>query len=106
MENKNTKRILIIEDEKILSEMYKFKLNKEGFEVISAIEVDEGIELAKKQIPDLVVLDVLLPKESGINYLIKTREMDDLKSVPVLFFLILTTTRPEMKLLNTEPRII
>ncbi|MFA5729887.1 MAG: response regulator transcription factor [Candidatus Paceibacterota bacterium] len=84
MENKNTKRILIIEDEKILSEMYKFKLNKEGFEVISAIEVDEGIELAKKQIPDLVVLDVLLPKESGINYLIKTREMNDLKSVPVL----------------------
>ena len=84
MTNKNMKRILIIEDEKILSDMYKFKLNKEGFEVISAIEVDEGIELAKKQIPDLVVLDVLLPKESGINYLIKVKEIDSLKSIPVL----------------------
>lgn len=78
------KKILIVEDEKILSEMYKFKLGKEGFEVTLAMEVDEAIALAKKQKPDLVVLDVLLPKESGINYLIKTREMDDLKTVPVL----------------------
>lgn len=78
------KRILIVEDEKILSDMYKFKLTKEGFEVVSAIEVDEAIALAKKQLPDLVVLDILLPKESGINYLIKTRVMDDLKEVPVL----------------------
>jgi len=78
------KIILIVEDEKILSEMYKFKLNKEGFEVISAIEVDEAIELAKKNKPDLVVLDILLPKESGINYLIKTRSIEELKSIPVL----------------------
>lgn len=78
------KRILIIEDEKILSEMYRFKLNKEGFEVMSAIEVDEGIELAKKNKPDLVVLDMLLPKESGINYLIKVKLIEDLKEVPVL----------------------
>jgi two-component system alkaline phosphatase synthesis response regulator PhoP len=78
------KRILIIEDEKILSEMYRFKLNKEGFEVMSAIEVDEGIELAKKNKPDLVVLDMLLPKESGINYLIKVKLIEDLKDIPVL----------------------
>jgi two-component system alkaline phosphatase synthesis response regulator PhoP len=78
------KRILIIEDEKILSEMYRFKLNKEGFEVLSAIEVDEGIELAKKNKPDLVVLDMLLPKESGINYLIKVKLIEDLKDIPVL----------------------
>ncbi|HNY35713.1 MAG TPA: response regulator transcription factor [Candidatus Pacearchaeota archaeon] len=78
------KRILIIEDEKILSDMYKFKLSKEGFEVISAIEVDEAIELAKKQIPDLVVLDMLLPKESGVNYLIKIKKIDNLKLIPVL----------------------
>jgi len=78
------KRILIIEDEKILSDMYKFKLSKEGFEVISTIEVDEAIELAKKQIPDLVVLDMLLPKESGVNYLIKIKKIDNLKLIPVL----------------------
>jgi DNA-binding response OmpR family regulator len=78
------KKILIVEDEKILSEMYKFKLTKEGFEVVLAIEVDEAIALAKTEKPDLVVLDMLLPHESGINYLIKTRTMDDLKVIPVL----------------------
>jgi DNA-binding response OmpR family regulator len=78
------KKILIIEDEKILSEMYRFKLSKEGFEVISAIEVDEAIESGRKNRPDLVVLDILLPKESGINYLIKAKELEELKDVPVL----------------------
>jgi DNA-binding response OmpR family regulator len=78
------KTILIVEDEKILSEMYKFKLNKEGLEVVSAMEVDEAIEIAKKKKPDLVVLDMLLPKESGINYLIKVKNIEELKSIPVL----------------------
>lgn len=78
------KKILIIEDEKILSEMYRFKLNKEGFEVVSAIEVDEAINLGKKEKPDLVVLDILLPKESGINYLVKVKDIEELKGVPVL----------------------
>jgi len=78
------KKILIIEDEKILFDMYKFKLTKEGFEVIGAMEVDEAIGLGKQNRPDLVVLDVLLPKESGINFLIKTKEIPELASVPVL----------------------
>lgn len=78
------KKILIIEDEKILAEMYKFKLGKEGYEVISAMEVDEAIEMGKKNVPDLVVLDILLPKESGINYLIKAKNIRELAPVPVL----------------------
>lgn len=78
------KKILIIEDERILSEMYKFKLNKEGFETANAMDVDEAIETGKKIGPDLVVLDILLPKESGINYLIKIKNIKELKNVPVL----------------------
>lgn len=78
------KKILIIEDEKILSEMYRFKLSKEGFDVLSAVEVDEAIETGKKEHPDLVVLDILLPKESGINYLIKIKGIEELRDIPVL----------------------
>jgi len=78
------KKILIIEDEKILSEMYKFKLEKEGFEVLNAMEVDEAIGIGRNSKPDLVVLDILLPKESGINYLIKMKNIEELKDVPVL----------------------
>ena len=72
------KKILIIEDEKILAEMYNFKLKKEGYQVFNAIDVDTGIEIAKKEQPDLVVLDMLLPKESGINYLIKAKNIKEI----------------------------
>ncbi|HOC53413.1 MAG TPA: response regulator transcription factor [Candidatus Pacearchaeota archaeon] len=65
------KKILIIEDEKILSEMYKFKFDKEGYEVINAVEVKEALRLADSENPDLIILDILLPKESGINFLEK-----------------------------------
>jgi DNA-binding response OmpR family regulator len=78
------KTILVVEDEKILSEMYSFKLNKEGFNVISAMTVDEAIELAKKEKPSLVVLDILLPKESGVNYLLKIKNIESLVNIPVL----------------------
>ncbi len=80
------KLILIIEDEKMLSDMYKFKLEREGFDIILAMEVDEAIELSKNKKPDLVLLDILLPRESGINFLIKIKDIDTLKSIPVLVF--------------------
>jgi len=78
------KKILIIEDEKILSEMYQFKLEKEGYKTMSAMYVDEAIDLANKNNPDLVILDILLPKESGINYLVKSKNFDNIKNIPVL----------------------
>jgi DNA-binding response OmpR family regulator len=78
------KKILIIEDEKILSEMYQFKLEKEGYETMNAMYVDEAIEIANKNNPDLVILDILLPKESGINYLVKSKKFDNIKNIPVL----------------------
>lgn len=65
------KKILIIEDEKVLSEMYKFKFSKEGYEVINAVDVEEGLKLTESDSPDLIILDILLPKESGINFLEK-----------------------------------
>jgi len=65
------KKILIIEDEKVLSEMYKFKFSKEGYEVINAVDVEGGLNLVKSDNPDLIVLDILLPKESGIKFLEK-----------------------------------
>ena len=51
---------------------------------VNAIDVDTGIEIAKKEQPDLVVLDMLLPKESGINYLIKVKNIKEIIAIPVL----------------------
>jgi len=80
------KKILIIEDEVVLAEMYKEKLEKEGFEVFLASEIGEGIEIAKKEKPDLILLDVLLPRENGVSFLEKIKNEEEIKSIPVIVF--------------------
>lgn len=78
------KKILIIEDEKILSEMYRFKFSKSGYKVFNAIDVKDGLDIAIKEIPDLVILDMLLPKESGIVFLEKRKNMAIIANIPVV----------------------
>jgi len=80
------KKILIIEDEKILGEMYKDKFTEAGFEVSLVIEAKEGIEAIKKEKPDLILLDILLPRENGIFFLQKIREIPEIASIPVVAF--------------------
>ncbi|MFH1401893.1 MAG: response regulator transcription factor [Parcubacteria group bacterium] len=80
------KKILIIEDEKILSEMYAEKLTQAGFLVVLAPEAEEGLEIAKKEKPDLIILDILLPKGDGISFLQKIKEEPGLSFVPVVVF--------------------
>jgi len=79
-------KILIIEDEKILSEMYTEKFQQAGFSVVSAPEAEEGLEIAKKEKPDLIILDILLPKGDGISFLQRMREEPGLSFVPVVVF--------------------
>lgn len=62
------KKILLVEDEKILGEMYKEKFIQAGFEVFWAFDHQKAQELAKKEKPDLIVLDILLPKKNGITF--------------------------------------
>ena len=78
------KKILIIEDEKILSEMYRFKFTKEGYDVFAAMDVEEGLALAKKHLPSLIILDILLPKESGIAFLEKRQKIKEIEDIPVI----------------------
>ncbi|MFH1036670.1 MAG: response regulator transcription factor [Patescibacteria group bacterium] len=79
-------KILIIEDEKLLAEMYKEKFSQAGFVVVAAPEAEEGLETAKKERPDLIILDILLPKADGISFLQRLREEPDLASIPVVAF--------------------
>ena len=80
------KKILIIEDEKILAEMYRDKLISEGFKVISASSAEKGTEILKKEIPDLILLDILLPGENGVNFLTRIKKDSKFSSIPVLAF--------------------
>lgn len=66
---KNGKKILFIEDEEFLVEMYQMKFSAEGFEVIIAPDGELGIQLARDTKPDLVFLDMVLPRKNGLEVL-------------------------------------
>ena len=78
------KKILLIEDEKILAEMYQDKFSEAEYEVSLAFNSEEGIELAKKERPDLILLDILLPKENGIQFLKRLKEIPEISKIKVL----------------------
>ncbi len=63
------KKILVVEDEKALSKVLKYNLEKEGYEAITAADGDAGLAAVGKEKPDLILLDLMLPKKGGLDIL-------------------------------------
>ena len=84
MSNEKLKRILIVEDEEALSKAMSLKLTKEGFEVSVAYNGEDGLKLIESEKIDLILLDILLPKMNGIEFLKKLRENDTYKDIQTI----------------------
>jgi two-component system response regulator VicR len=69
-----SKKILIVDDEKNIADILKFNLKKEGYETIEAYDGEEAINLALTQGPDLILLDIMLPKMDGFTVCRKLRQ--------------------------------
>ena len=80
------KKILIVEDEKILGEMYRDKFIQAGLDVVWAGSAEEGLEYLSKDKPDLILLDILLPRDNGINFLNKLRKEKKFDHIPIIAF--------------------
>lgn len=78
------KKILLIEDEEIILILLKKKLETEGYEVIVARNGDEGLELMKKKRPDLVLLDIVMPKKGGMEVMEAMQKDAQLSTIPVI----------------------
>ncbi len=81
---KSKKKILIVEDEKLHLEMYQERFEKAGYQVLTAINGQLGLELAKKEKPDLVVLDILMPKMDGYEVIKRMKEDARIRKIPIL----------------------
>lgn len=84
--NKVAKRILIVEDEEITLNLLKRKLTEEGYGVFIARDGEEGLKLIRKIIPDLILLDILLPKIGGFEIMEEMAKEENLKKIPVIIF--------------------
>lgn len=83
MNEKKTK-ILVVEDEEILLTALSEELNQEGFEVVGAHDGVEGVEKAASEKPELILLDLVMPKLDGIGALKQMKENSASKDIPVV----------------------
>jgi len=66
--------------------MYRDKLTRAGFKVVLVFNAEDGLKMAKKESPDLIILDILLPKANGISFLQKQKKDPKISSIPVVAF--------------------
>lgn len=78
------KKILIIEDDKFLRELIARKLNNEGFDILEAVDGEDGIKKIKEGKPDLILLDLILPGIDGFEVLSRKKEDPSIASIPVI----------------------
>jgi DNA-binding response OmpR family regulator len=78
------KKILFIEDEAALQKTFRDILEKEGYQMISALDGELGLRLAKSQKPDLILLDLILPRKDGFEVLKELKEDETTKGIPVI----------------------
>jgi DNA-binding response OmpR family regulator len=78
------KKILVIEDDKMIGAMYKTKLESSGFEAMWSEDGAAGLESVKKEMPDMILLDIILPKLDGFTVLEELKKDNKTKSIPVI----------------------
>ncbi len=78
------KKILFIEDEPTLQKAIGRFLEKEGYQIESALNGELGLEVSKKIKPDLILLDIILPKKDGFEVLKELKEDEATKNIPVI----------------------
>ena len=79
-----TPHVLVVEDEDSLATLLQYNLQKEGYEVVLAGDGEEALLLVDERLPDLVVLDWMLPKVSGIEVCRRLRQRNETRNVPII----------------------
>ncbi|XOV91811.1 MAG: response regulator transcription factor [Bacteroidota bacterium] len=83
--SKHSQKILVVDDEADILELLKYNLSKEGYEVKTALDGIKAVEVAKTFVPDLIILDIMMPKQDGVETCRQVRELPELVNVFVIF---------------------
>lgn len=84
MAEKLNKKILIIEDEEAVLDVYSKELKYAGFDVVGAMDSDTGFQKVLEEMPDLILLDIMLPGASGLELLKQLKNNDKTKDIMVV----------------------
>lgn len=94
---KNKKKILLVEDDPMISSIYEAKFKADGFEVLIAADGARGIELAKNEKPDIIMLDIILPGLDGFSVLEEIKKDKTTQAIPVVMLTNLGTEEDKAK---------
>lgn len=93
----NTTKVLIVEDDLDLANVYSMKFEKEGYAVQVAQDGDEGLTTIKEWHPDIILLDIMLPKKDGFEILTAIKADPETKNIPVIMWTNLSDTEEARK---------
>ena len=82
--NKNIKRVLVVDDEPDIRELVQHHLEIEGFEVLSAPDGEKGLFLIQNELPDLIILDLMLPGIDGLEVCRKLNNIESTSDIPII----------------------
>lgn len=80
----NKKKVMIVEDDEHISKVYEIKLAKEGFATSLAVTGEEAVTKIASEKPDLILLDLMIPKKDGFGVLEDIKKVPELASIPVI----------------------
>lgn len=78
------KKILVVDDEEDMQKLLKIRLEQESFVVITAGDGEAGLKVAELEMPDLIILDIMMPKMDGYTCLKEIRKIQKIKDMPIL----------------------
>lgn len=94
------KTILVVDDERDLLDLIEYNLKKEGYDVLKAEDGLDGIRMAKKYKPDLVLLDIMMPQMDGLEACEQIRADEEIKHTPIIFLTAKSDEKTEVQGLN------
>jgi two-component system alkaline phosphatase synthesis response regulator PhoP len=85
MSDKQKIKVLVVDDEPDIVEILKYNLQKEGYEVATAEDGIKGVKIAAKFLPDVILLDIMMPNQDGVETCLQIRQMPELKNAFIIF---------------------
>lgn len=85
MSKKHKIKVLVVDDEPDIVEILKYNLEKEGYQVETAEDGIKGVKVAQKFLPDVILLDIMMPKQDGVETCLQLRATPELKNTFIIF---------------------
>lgn len=104
--NKKKYKILIVEDDIPLRDMYRERLEMEGYGVDVASDGEQGLAKATESCPNLILLDLMMPKISGLDVLDLLKSTPKTKDIPVIVLTALTTVKTKSLVFGAEDYLV